>query len=67
MKASKLREYTEDELRQVCEETRKALCDLRVRKGAGDSSQQPLRLRTLRRELARIKTVMKERGMGEHV
>ena len=66
MKASKLREHTEDELRQVCEETRKALVDLRVHKGAGDKAEQPLRIRTARRDLARILTVMKQRGISEH-
>jgi large subunit ribosomal protein L29 len=63
MKASRMREQTEDELRQLCAETRKEYGELRLKKGAGAQAQSPLRARTLRREIARILTVMRERGM----
>jgi large subunit ribosomal protein L29 len=62
MKASELREQTDDELRELYRDTRHELFDLKVKKGLGDSSAQPLRIRTLRRDVARIKTVMRERG-----
>ena len=61
MKADKIREHTDDELRQLYEDTAKEIFDLRVRKIA-DSTEQPLRIRTLRRDLARIKTVTNERA-----
>lgn len=61
MKAVKLREHTDDELQQLYQDTRKELFDLRVRKGTGDSSEQPLRIRVLRRDIARIETVLGER------
>jgi large subunit ribosomal protein L29 len=61
MKASSLREQTEEELRQLREDTRRELLDIKLKRGWGESSEQPLRIRTLRRDLARIETVMTER------
>jgi len=60
MKAENLREQTFEELRELHEEARRELFDLEVRSSTGDNSEQPLRKRTLRREVARIKTVMRE-------
>ena len=57
---------TEDELRQECRETTRHIQELRLKKAGGDASEPPIRIRILRRELARIKTVMHERGMAEH-
>ncbi len=61
MKAAKLREQTVEELQEAYEEARKELFDLQVKSITGDGSTQPLRRRTVRREVARIKTVMRER------
>ena len=69
MKATQLREKTADELREAYDETRQALFDLQVRKDSGDDSDNPLRARTLRRDVARIKTVMREverEGVDNH-
>ena len=66
MKASKLREQTDDELRQLCDETRKSMFEMRAKQGIGEASDHPLRIRNLRRELGRIKTVMRERRLTEH-
>lgn len=63
MKVSSYRDRADDELRQVCQETSKELFSLKVKKGVGDTSEQPLRVRTLRRDLARIKTVLREREL----
>ena len=63
MKAMSLRDQSTDELRQVYEDTKKELFDLKVKKGAGDSSEQPLKVRTLRKDIARIKTVIREREL----
>ena len=62
MKAAELREQTDDELRELHRDTRQALFEMKVKQGMGDSSEQPLRIRALRREVARINTVMRERG-----
>ena len=61
MKPAELRELTSEELGERLDEAAKELFDLRVRRGTGDASEQPLRMRTLRREVARIKTMIRER------
>lgn len=63
MKAGTLREQTEEELRQLHRETKQHIHDLRAKRGLGEGSEQPLKTRTLRRELARIMTIMRERGI----
>lgn len=66
LKAAALREQSEAELRQLSRDTTRHLQELRTHKGGGDASESPIHKRTLRRELARVKTVMRERGFGEH-
>ena len=61
MKASQLREQNDGELRQLTEDMAKELSGLRIKKGVGEGSEQPLRIRTLRREVARVKTIIRER------
>ena len=63
MKATELREKTADELREAYDETRQALFELQVRKDTGETSEQPLKARILRREVARIKTVIRQREL----
>ena len=60
MKAMELRELTDDELRQRHEETRKELFNLRVQQSTGHI-EKATRLRQLRRDIARILTVMQAR------
>ena len=67
MKASTSREQTDDELRQLSDDTQKELFDVKIKKGWGDSAEQPLRIRTLRRDVARIKTMMRERELKKNV
>jgi len=64
MKAASVREQTDEELKQLLAEMTRELFELKGKKGIGDASGQPLRVRTLRRDLARLKTVMRERGIG---
>ena len=61
MKAAKLREHTDEELRQMMEDTAQQVFDLKAKKGVADSGEHPLRVRLVRRELARIKTIIRER------
>lgn len=61
MKTAKLREQTKEELQRLGIDTRKEIFDLKMKKGRGDATEQPLRIRTLRREVARIETVLNER------
>jgi large subunit ribosomal protein L29 len=62
IKANGLREQTDEELLNLLEETRSELGTVRMMQRVGDGSQQPVRMRTLRRDIARIKTVMRERA-----
>lgn len=66
LKAIALREQTEAELRELNRETMQKVLEMRVQKGGGEGAASPIRKRTLGRELARIKTVMRERGIREH-
>jgi len=66
MKASKLREQTDEELQQLCDETQKSIFELRAKQGIGEASDHPLRIRNLKRNLGRIKTVMRERRLAKH-
>ena len=64
MKATDLREQTVDELHEVYDETCQALFNMQVRKDVdGDAGEQPLKARALRRDVARIKTVIREREL----
>jgi len=60
MKASQWRELSREDLLARLAETQRELFNLRVRRSAGQL-EQPLRLRTLRREIARIQTILNER------
>lgn len=61
MKPNALRELTREELQHQYDETQQELFNLRMQKSYGQL-ENPLRLRHLRRELARIKTITQERG-----
>lgn len=66
MKSVQYREQSDSELQQVLRETQGQLAAIRVKRTMGDSSEQPLRIRTLRRDLARIHTVIRERELKGH-
>ena len=61
MKPVSIREYTDSELTQVLSEKRKELFSLKVMNRTGESAEQPLLIRELRRDVARIKTIARER------
>jgi large subunit ribosomal protein L29 len=61
MKATSLREQTDEELLNLMDETRSELANVRMMQRVGDGSQSPVKMRTLRRDVARIKTVMQQR------
>jgi large subunit ribosomal protein L29 len=60
MKAAKLREFNKEELAQQNSDMEKELRTLKIRKSASQI-EQPSRIRSLRRDIARAKTVMIER------
>lgn len=59
MKAKELRDLTRAELEQRRRETRQELFNLRVQKSMGQM-EKPSRLRDLRRDLARMATLLRE-------
>jgi large subunit ribosomal protein L29 len=61
MKARELRELTEDELQQKEKDLAEQLFRLRFQQAVGQV-ENAMKLRSLRRDLARIKTVRKEKG-----
>ncbi|UCF70997.1 MAG: 50S ribosomal protein L29 [candidate division WOR-3 bacterium] len=63
MKVFELREKTREELKDMLNGLHRELFNLHLRRGAQELPN-PLRLRTLRREIARIKTILREDEMG---
>lgn len=59
MKASELRDKQPGELQEALAELLREQFNLRMQKGAGQLSR-PSRVREVRREIARVKTVMSE-------
>jgi len=63
MKASELREKTVDELRQREQELAEQLFALRLQKTTGQL-EKPSKMRTARKDLARVLTVLNEKKQG---
>ena len=61
MKANELRELGAEELEQRIREKAKELADMRLKHKSGTAIDKPVRMRTMRREVARMKTVQTER------
>ena len=60
MKAAKLRELSQDEVAQRCTDMARELQALQIRKSASQV-EQPSRIRSLRRDIARAQTILRER------
>ena len=65
MKARELKELGAEELAQRIRENSQELRDLRLKQSAGNGVEKPLRIRLLRREVARMLTVKREREAGK--
>jgi large subunit ribosomal protein L29 len=63
MKASELRQKKPAELRQLLTDLQKERFTLRMQKGTGQLSK-PDQVRSVRRDIARIKTVLNEQAQG---
>lgn len=59
-KARELRDLSTDELQAKAVELKKELFNLRVQQAMGQI-ENPMRLRTLRKDIAKAKTVLKEK------
>ena len=62
MNVKEIRDKSNDELLKTLDESKKELFDLRFEKATG-SIDNPMRIRELRKTIARILTVLKEREM----
>lgn len=65
MKAVNLREHTDEELRQMRDETKRSLAEMKVKSIIGEALEQPLLIRKYRRDIARLETVIRERTVGK--
>lgn len=63
MKAKELRDLTIDELREKYKELKKELFNLRFQKAVGQLGN-PMRIRQVKRDIARIKTIIREKELG---
>jgi len=60
MKASELRELDEGELLRILKELKEKLFELRTKKVLGNI-ENPMEIRKVKRRLARVKTILKEK------
>lgn len=60
MKSREVRELSDEELRQRAEDIGRELFDLRIQKAVGQN-ERPLQIRSLRRDIARLKTIAAQR------
>ena len=64
MKASELREQSVDDLQKQLHELLKEQFTLRMQKGSGQLNR-PSQFKAVRREIARVRTLMTEKKAGE--
>ena len=62
MNVKEIRDKSNEELLKAIDECKTELFDLRFQKATG-TVENPMRIRELRKTIARIKTVLKERAM----
>ena len=65
MKASNMRELTDEELRQKVSNYKEELFNLRFQMATGQLDN-PMRIRDVRKNIARCKTVLREREIAQH-
>ena len=64
MKANDIRERSDDELRKALSDLEEQLFKLRFQKSTGQI-ENPIKIREVRKDIARVKTVINERQAGE--
>ncbi len=64
MKPVELRNFSVDELKEKKKDFRVEIFNLKIQNATG-KIEKPSRLRTLRRDVARINTIIKEMELGE--
>ena len=64
MRAGEIREMSAEELAQRLEETEKELFNLYMQQSSGQL-EKPSRIKDIRRDIARIKTILREAEVGQ--
>ncbi|MDI6604403.1 50S ribosomal protein L29 [Aceticella autotrophica] len=64
MKAKEIRDLTDEELNQKLSDLKGELFNLRFQLATGQLNN-PMRVRDVRKSIARIKTIMRERELGK--
>ena len=64
MKINELRKLTNEDLNKKITESKKELLDLRFKQSTG-SLEKPSKIHELRKDVARMKTILRERELSE--
>lgn len=64
MKTKQIREKTPEEIAALVKESRAQILQARIKKDASSASGNPLKVRTLRRDVARMLTIERERELA---
>ncbi len=64
MKINELRKLTNEDLNKKIAESKKELLDLRIKQSTG-SLEKPSKIHELRKDVARMKTILRERELSE--
>ena len=64
MKINELRKLTNEDLNKNITESKKELLDLRIKQSTG-SLEKPSKIHELRKDVARMKTILRERELSE--
>ena len=64
MKINELRKLTNEDLNKKITESKKELLDLRIKQSTG-SLEKPSKIHELRKYVARMKTILRERELSE--
>jgi len=64
VKINELRKLTNEDLNKKIAESKKELLDLRIKQSTG-SLEKPSKIHELRKDVARMKTILRERELSE--
>ena len=64
MKINELRKLTNEDLNKKITESKKELLDLRIKQSTG-TLEKPSKIHELRKDVARMKTILRERELSE--
>lgn len=66
MKIKNIRENTTEELREQIKVTKREILSVRLKKATSDGTTDPSKVRSLRRDVARMNTVIREREIKKN-